>query len=100
MDGSDGSARSLAGAVWGSDRDRQPATATRVSSEFIDEPTVAQPQVAAAPEPEQVQRPSDQPEGEALTIRGAITWAALGALTACAFIVGLLLGSNWSTQRR
>ena len=71
-----------------------------MSSELIDEPAVAQPQLAAAPEPERAQRPADQPEGEALTIRGAITWAALGALTACAFIFGLLLGSTWSTERR
>ena len=86
--------------VWGSQRDRPPATVEQVSSELIDEPAAAQPQLAAAPEPEREQRPADQPEGEALTVRGLVTWAAFAALTACAFIVGLLLGSTWTTQRR
>ena len=57
---------------------------------------------AAAPEPQRTPEPIPAaPPLVATTAQqgGLLVWAALGAFTACAFTVGMVLGSTWAAAR-
>lgn len=56
------------------------------------------PEPPAAPPPAQP-APERIPAAPARAAGGLLVWAALGAFTACAFTVGMLLGSAWAAAR-
>ena len=78
------------------------------SEELPPAPPPLEPSPDSAPPPEPVPQPPPEPQPEPVPLlatqptangRGLFVWAALGAFTACAFTIGLRIGSAWAAAR-
>ena len=82
-----------------------PAPAPAAAQPVLSWPLPSAPEPETQPSAPQPAPPAAEPDPEpppaepTPTLRGLVSWAALGALTACAFTIGLLLGSAWAGAR-